>query len=138
MRKIVEVMKLEEIPRGTAQQRKLSIVNGRAMSYPSKTLAHARAVYAYQFAKLGRPKEPFKGPCKLTLAFVFGTKEKKKIREHWKTTKPDCDNLAKVFIDALNHNGFLSDDNQISSLSVSKWWDSESKILFELEELTDG
>lgn len=138
MKKISHIFKLEEIPRGTAQQRKLAIVNGRAKSYPSKSLEHARSVYAYQFAKLGRPSEPLKGPCRLTLVFIFGTKDKKKIRDHWKTTKPDCDNLAKIFIDELNHYGAITDDNQISSLSVSKWWDSESKILFVLEELTDG
>lgn len=138
MRKITEVIKLDKIPSGTKQQRGTTIINGRAISYPKKSLEHARAVYAYAFSKLKKPSEPFKGPCKLTIAFIYGTTDKKKIRLHWKDTKPDYDNLAKVFTDALKNNGYIIDDNQISTATVSKWWEAESKILFELEELTDG
>lgn len=37
------------------------------------------------------------------------------------TVKPDCDNIAKIILDALNGVAF-ADDNQVAHLSVSKYW----------------
>ena len=51
--------------------------------------------------------------------------------------KPDCDNLAKAVLDALN--GVLwQDDSQVVELSVSKWYaagDESPRTTIDVEEL---
>ena len=48
--------------------------------------------------------------------------------------KPDCDNLAKSILDALN--GLVyKDDKQITYLSIEKLYGEENKIEVDLEEL---
>lgn len=37
------------------------------------------------------------------------------------TVKPDCDNVAKIILDALNGVAY-DDDNQVAHLAVSKYW----------------
>lgn len=135
MRKITELIKLEQIPSGTAQQRKVAYMHGRVMSYPSKSLSKTRSVYAMALRGARKPSEPFTGAVKLSLSFLYATKDKRKQRAYWKTTRPDCDNLAKVFIDELVHEGWLVDDSIISSLTITKRWHTEAMILLEIEEV---
>ena len=49
------------------------------------------------------------------------------------TKKPDCDNIAKICLDALNGLAYV-DDSQITSLSVSKLYSKEPKVVIILEE----
>lgn len=137
MRKRTELINLDKIPSGTAQQRKMAVVKGRIMTYPSKTLEEARRIYARELKKLEKD-DPYSGAIKLSIVFGYGTKEKKKIRQQWKTTKPDLDNIAKVFIDSLMHHGFIEEDSNIVQLSLTKHWDDHSYILFVLEEVENG
>lgn len=135
MQKLTRLIELEKIPSGTSQQRKIAYVNGRVMSYPSKSLEEARKIYAYALRMAKKPSEPLSGAIKLSLVFLYGTKDKRKIKGIWKTTKGDVDNIAKVFIDSLVREGWLVDDANIVCLSVQKKWYESSKILFELEEV---
>ena len=46
--------------------------------------------------------------------------------------KPDCDNIAKIILDALNGIAY-DDDSQVASLSVKKIYNSdETKVVVEL------
>jgi len=45
----------------------------------------------------------------------------------WATTGADCDNLAKATLDALQDANVIVNDSRISSLSVSKKYESENK-----------
>ena len=42
------------------------------------------------------------------------------------TKKPDCDNIAKAILDALNGQAYR-DDAQISALYVRKWYDEKPR-----------
>lgn len=42
--------------------------------------------------------------------------------------KPDCDNIAKIVLDALNGIAY-DDDSQIVSLTVRKWYSDEPKTV---------
>lgn len=137
MRKRTELLQLEKIPSGTAQQRRVAYVNGRIMSYPSKSLEEARRIYHKALSKLDK-QAPYSGAIKLTILFTYKTKEKKRINGFWKTTRPDVDNLAKVFIDQLMHEGIIQEDSNIVQLNISKRWDTNSYIMFELEEVASG
>lgn len=61
---------------------------------------------------------PLECPLSVTLLCLFPCKSKRERKP--KPTKPDCDNLAKSTLDALN--GLLfKDDGQVVKLSVEKW-----------------
>ena len=47
--------------------------------------------------------------------------------------KPDIDNVTKVVLDALNKMAF-NDDNQITKLTVEKFYSEEEKIVVTVEE----
>lgn len=61
---------------------------------------------------------PLQGPLVAVIVFVFPSKTKRSRKP--KATRPDCDNLAKATLDALN-SLLYGDDSQIVSLRVEKW-----------------
>lgn len=135
MRKYTRLLEVEKIPTGTAQQRKIAITHGRVRSYPSKSLEETRRVYDIALKRSGVPPEPFSGAVKLTVSFIYGTSVKKNIRQGYKTTRPDLDNVLKPFQDALVRNGYLEEDSQVVQLDLQKRWGSSSQILLIMEEL---
>lgn len=48
------------------------------------------------------------------------------------TTKPDCDNIAKIICDALNGIAY-DDDKQIVSLNVCKKYSETPKVIVQIE-----
>ena len=50
------------------------------------------------------------------------------------TKKPDCDNIAKIVLDALNQIAY-KDDSQVVELSVRKQYASEAKVSVHIEEI---
>lgn len=48
--------------------------------------------------------------------------------------KPDCDNVAKAILDALNGVAYY-DDSQIVSLTVEKWYGERGRVEVAIEEL---
>jgi Holliday junction resolvase RusA-like endonuclease len=50
------------------------------------------------------------------------------------TKKPDCDNMAKIVLDALNGIAF-DDDSQITDLIVHKQYGESPNVEIELTEL---
>ena len=51
------------------------------------------------------------------------------------TKKPDCDNIVKIILDALNGIAY-DDDSQVASLRVKKLYDAEeTKVVVELAEV---
>lgn len=53
------------------------------------------------------------------------------------TKKPDCDNLAKSILDALNGIAY-DDDSQVCSLLVSKFYGDVARVEIELGEIRNG
>lgn len=51
------------------------------------------------------------------------------------TKKPDCDNVAKIILDALNKIAY-NDDSQVVELVVNKRYGEVAKVVVELEEAT--
>ena len=47
-------------------------------------------------------------------------------------TKPDADNIAKIILDSLNGLAY-KDDNQITELSIQKFYGDEARVIVELE-----
>jgi Holliday junction resolvase RusA-like endonuclease len=53
------------------------------------------------------------------------------------TKKPDCDNLAKSILDALNGIAY-DDDSQICSLTVHKFYGDTPRVEVHMGEFNDG
>jgi Holliday junction resolvase RusA-like endonuclease len=66
---------------------------------------------------------PIEGPVEMVLRanYTVPTSWPKKRRDaaHWRTSKPDADNIAKLVADAINEIVFR-DDAQIAALTVQK------------------
>jgi Holliday junction resolvase RusA-like endonuclease len=50
------------------------------------------------------------------------------------TKKPDCDNIAKIILDALNKVAY-KDDSQVVELVVNKMYGDTAKVVVKLEEV---
>lgn len=88
------------------------------------------------------PEKPLQGPLKLNISyqFPFLSNEKKAVKMkgwtyHWK--KPDCDNLCKMFLDAMGKLCFWNDDAQVAILSFAKRRAECAGIHVHLEEIDE-
>lgn len=113
-------IKCAKLPSGTAQQRKYAVVNGRVMTYPSETYKKAKRDLTL-LLKPHRPKTPALGAIYLSLAYQYETSTKKDYNT-FKTTRPDGDNLLKVFKDVMTELGFWLDDSQVSVEAISRYF----------------
>ena len=85
-----------DIPSGTAQTRGHG-ANGRTWKSPS----HRKAAAAWQaLFERHRPEKPLSGPVTVYACLLYHN-DKAGAAGRPKTTRPDLDNLAKVFTDAL-------------------------------------
>ena len=113
---------LARIPTVTAQEKGERIKNGKIIHYDKPEIADTKQLFMAHLAK-HLPKEPFvKGkPLRVILTFGFPWSGGKKGPDMaYKRTKPDCDNLAKLFLDCMTRVGFWDDDQQIVSLQIEK------------------
>lgn len=62
------------------------------------------------------------GPVLLQVEWRFGTTDKTKLKQRWKTTRPDTDNMIKLLKDCMTETGFWKDDAQIVQESLAKSW----------------
>ena len=94
------------------------------------------------FYKLHTPGVKLDGAIKASIVAVFPVpkSDTKKVRAQKlegtirPTTKPDCDNIAKIILDSLNHIAY-DDDSQVVSLEVQKTYGEEPKTIVTLLEL---
>lgn len=111
-----------EPPRATAQEKGVDTRGGRPRFYDKPAVRDARRYYrdAAEIAMIG--KKTMTGAVRLSVMFGFGTDDKAKQRQLWKTTRPDCDNMVKILKDELTHAGVWKDDAQVAEVKVQKIW----------------
>lgn len=124
----------DTMPKGTAQQKGVMVRNGKPIFYRKDNVQSARNQFM-RALKEHKPIKPSEKPIKLHLWFAFDVKDKKKWGKY-KPTMPDCDNIAKEFIDAMSKLGFFEDDAQICRLSVDKTYAEKASILVVWEEIS--
>jgi Holliday junction resolvase len=114
---------LKKIPTVTAQQQKLAIWGGKPHTFKDAELAAVEDLFMSHLAKQA-PEKPYRGPIQLTTSWLFGYKDaipgifvevvEIDDPEHvFKTTRPDTDNLLKMFKDCMTKTGFWKDDAQV-------------------------
>jgi len=106
-------------PTVTAQQHKVAVVNGRPRFYDGQAIKNARALFMWEL-KPHAPKEPMTGAIELIVDWAFPTKSHRD--GEWRTTRPDTDNLQKLFKDCMTKVGFWEDDSQVCVETVTKRW----------------
>lgn len=130
-------------PEGKARPR-VTLRNGFASAYtPSKTITYENLIKVEYQAQsnifYSREKQ-----LKLTIIAYFeipkSTSKKKyaKFLENIEkpAKKPDIDNIAKVFMDALNGVAYI-DDCQVVELKISKFYGDRPRVEFALEVIND-
>ena len=120
-------------PTITHQEKKVHLVNGRPRFYEPDELKAARqklTAYLGQHA----PEEPYQGGIQVIVKWCFQTKGRHKDGEY-RITKPDTDNLQKLLKDCMTSVGFWSDDAQVASEIVEKFWAEIPGIYIRVTEL---
>lgn len=122
-RKIQFFIPISKIPSGTAQQRnsRYDARRKKIITFPSQSYVNAKRLFC-RLLMQHRPAEPFKGPLLLELGYRYEAPTKKMVNT-FKTTRPDGDNLLKVFKDCLNDMGFFAnDDSQVASETITRYY----------------
>lgn len=132
MAKVTVDMRGFNPPTTTAQEKKVAIVAGRPVFYKPKKVREAEAVL-HEVLMGNDPKEPLKGPIKLTVQWQFEAKTHKP--GTYRTTRPDTDNLQKLLKDVLTSRGWWRDDAQVVIEHVSKIWAADPGLIITAEEI---
>ena len=99
------------IPNVTHQQKKIAVKNGKPLVYEDARLKDARQKFLAYLA-MHKPKKMMTGPVSLRTSWLYEPTGKHKAGE-FKTTRPDTDNLVKLFKDCMTQVGFWKDDAQV-------------------------
>jgi len=123
----------ETMPKGTAQQKGVSIINGKPHFYEKANVREARLELT-QALKQYKPKKASTKPIILKVWFYFDVKD----RHLWgnpKPTRPDTDNLQKLLKDCMTDVGFWEDDAQVVEETVGKYYSEKATIAVSWEEV---
>lgn len=129
------VLHFDTMPKGTAQQKGVYVLNGKPRFYVKEKIESARRQFIYAL-KPHAPKEPSDKCIKLTVHFFFDVKDKSKWGK-WKPSRPDADGIIKEFLDAMGDCRFFKNDSQVVDLRVRKSYAGNAEIFVVWEELGD-
>lgn len=119
-------------PTVTAQERDVAVRGGKPILYDPPEVKEARMKL---MAHLGRhkPREPYRCGVRLIVKWCFPRGRHKD--GEYRTTKPDTDNLQKLFKDCMTAVGFWKDDALVASDICEKFWAEVPGIYVRIEEL---
>lgn len=127
-------------------RRVFSQKKGRVVTVPdivdSRELTLAKHTIEQQLwpHKPARPFEALAVSLVLEFCFPWTSEHTKKVRALGripKATRPDCENIAKTFVDRMTHLRFFTDDGLIAELIVRKWYADRPGVLVSLDEFVD-
>lgn len=120
------------MPKGTAQMKGVSILNGRPHFYEKEKVRTARQLFTYAL-KEHAPVKPSENCIRLTVWFVFNVKNKK-LWGCYKPSKPDTDNCLKLLKDCMS-GMFYIDDAQVVDERVIKTYGEKATIMVTIEDI---
>ncbi|WP_416149410.1 RusA family crossover junction endodeoxyribonuclease [Salipaludibacillus sp. HK11] len=126
-------MPLKKIPTVTHQQKQVTVKNGKPIFYEPEDLKVARAKYMAHLGQHVPEKKYSKGPLRLIVKYCFPITNEKHYDGEFKDTKPDNGNMNKLLEDCMEDLGFYTDDCQIASLVVEKFWANMPGIYIKIE-----
>lgn len=120
-------------PTATAQEHKVAVRNGKPIFYDPPEVKAAKEKLTVNLAK-HRPPEKYICGIRLITKWLFPNDGKHKDGEY-KTSKPDTDNLQKMFKDCMTKLDFWTDDQLVASEICEKFWADIPGIYVRIEEL---
>lgn len=107
-------------PTKTHQEKAVTVVKGKPVFYDP---AELKATRAKLIAHLGKhiPDKKYTGAVRLITKWCFPVLGKHRDGEY-KTSKPDTDNLQKMLKDVMTQLGYWTDDAQVASEIIEKFW----------------
>lgn len=134
---------LEILGEPTAQKRHRSVkMGGFTRQYDPSSADKADFLSIVQKQA---PETPFTTPLNLTLTFYFSRPKShyktgknadvmKDTAPLWHTARPDCDNLAKFVMDALNK-VYWRDDSLICNINIKKQYSDNPRTKIEVTKI---
>ena len=126
---------MRKIPSVTNQEHRV-ITQGKgkkAIFYDTPELAEARAKYVSLLAPY-RPERPAEGPVMLKVYWCYAA-SKSHPAGSWKVSRPDTDNMLKLFKDCMTRVGFWKDDAQVVLEVTGKRYDQIEGVCVMVHEM---
>ena len=117
-------------PTITAQEHKVTVVNGKPRFYNPPELEDAKAKLLGNLMP-HRPEQPIRCGVRLITKWIFPSGGHHKDGEY-KLTRPDTDNLQKLLKDCMTQSGFWRDDALVASEICEKFWGDTSGIYIQV------
>ena len=126
-------------PTVTAQERKVTVKDGKPSFYDPPELRAAKAMLTDALAGYA-PADRIEAPLELVVKWCFLPKgvlpgELDREWHRWRTEKPDTDNLNKLLKDCMTKVGFWKDDAQVCREIIEKHWAAVPGIYIRISEL---
>lgn len=129
---MIEFFMAMDPPTVTAQEHKVSVVNGKPVFYDPPEVRNTRAKICDHLAR-HKPEERIESGCRLMVKWCFPRGRHR--NGEYRITKPDTDNLQKLLKDCMTLCGFWKDDALVASEIVEKFWSEIPGIYIRIEEL---
>jgi Holliday junction resolvase RusA-like endonuclease len=112
---------------------------GKRRFTPQKQAAHMYVIQQTAIAKMQLDgasiiEGPVQAIIRVSYPYPSSWSNRKKADTKWKVSRPDCDNLAKIILDALNGIVWV-DDAQVVELNVQKQYGLNAETLVTIQEL---
>ncbi|MBQ7726281.1 MAG: RusA family crossover junction endodeoxyribonuclease [Clostridia bacterium] len=120
-------------PTTTHQEKNVRVVKGKPVFYEPAELKDARDKITAALWQ-HKPEHPMTGAVRLITKWCF-PKGKDHQDGEYKTTKPDTDNMIKLFKDCMTKVGFWGDDAQVASEITEKFYAELTGIWVMVEEI---
>ena len=124
---------LKKVPTVTQQQHRITIRNGKPIVYDSPELKSARMLFISHLAE-HTPEKMYTSSVRLITKWCFPITGKHHDGEY-KYTRPDTDNLLKLFKDCMTDAKFWKDDALVVSEITEKFWSAIPGIYVRIEEI---
>lgn len=126
-------IRLKKIPTKTAQEARYSVKNGKPYKYEDSELKVVRQLYLAKLA-IHKPNKKMEGPLRLVVKWCFPA-NKTHPAGTWKVTRPDTDNMLKMFKDCMTQCGYWKDDAQVCSEITEKFYNDVCGIYVRIDKL---
>lgn len=120
-------------PTATAQEHKVAVRNGKPIFYDPPEVKAAKEKLIANLSKYSL-NTPYREGVRLITKWLFPNDGKHKDGEY-KISKPDTDNLQKMFKDCMTKLDFWTDDQLVASEICEKFWANIPGIYVRIEEL---
>ena len=111
---------MKRIPTATAQEKQHTVRGGKVVVYDPDAVKAASAKFLAALMP-HRPPAPYTGAVRLVVRWCFPCGKSHRDGEY-KTTRPDTDNMLKLFKDCMTKVGFWRDDAQVASELNEKFY----------------